>query len=193
MAATSARMVDVSREMTAERGLSGFTIEDVCEQVGVSRRTFFNYFASKENAVLGLPARVDGSEQEEVFLNGSTTKSGELSPNLVTDLGALILARWHQLNLQPSDIPMLKAAFEREPRLATHLLQQAAENSKIDIALLERREGLVPGDIRAKAAVHLIGSVLQMTTEQFFQSPKTTSFEVIFEQHLSAVRDVFAA
>lgn len=41
-------------EFTVERGLDGFTIEDVVQQVGVSRRTFANYFSCKEEAVAAL-------------------------------------------------------------------------------------------------------------------------------------------
>ncbi len=37
----------------AHYGLNGFTIEQLCEDVGVSRRTFFNYFPSKEDAIIG--------------------------------------------------------------------------------------------------------------------------------------------
>ena len=42
-----------ARVLTAEEGLNGFTIEQLCEDVGVSRRTFFNYFPSKEDAIIG--------------------------------------------------------------------------------------------------------------------------------------------
>src|SRR3954471_703362 len=41
MADTAERMMAVARRLTAERGLSGFTIDELCADVGVSRRTFF--------------------------------------------------------------------------------------------------------------------------------------------------------
>ena len=41
-------------ELTLEKGFSTITIEDICERCGVSRRTFFNYFQTKEDAIVGL-------------------------------------------------------------------------------------------------------------------------------------------
>ena len=50
--------------MVAERGIGGVTTEEIAEQAGVSARTFFNYFPTKESAVLGMgpdePDRVAG-------------------------------------------------------------------------------------------------------------------------------------
>ena len=62
-AATRAAITAVARSLTAERGLSGYTVEEVCERAGISRRTFFNYFPAKEDAILG---HVDDDFPEEV-------------------------------------------------------------------------------------------------------------------------------
>ena len=40
--------------LVAERGLAQSTIEDIAEAADVSPRTFFNYFSTKESAVLGM-------------------------------------------------------------------------------------------------------------------------------------------
>ena len=71
-AATRAAITAVARSLTSERGLNGYTVEDVCEQAGISRRTFFNYFPTKEDAILG---HVDDEMPEDVFeefLRGGT-------------------------------------------------------------------------------------------------------------------------
>ena len=52
-AATRTAITAVARSLTAEHGLNGFTVEEVCEAAGISRRTFFNYFQSKEDAIIG--------------------------------------------------------------------------------------------------------------------------------------------
>lgn len=47
-------------ELVAERGFAHVTIEDITEAVDIATRTFFNYFSSKEEAVIGAdPERVE--------------------------------------------------------------------------------------------------------------------------------------
>ncbi|MFF1573119.1 TetR/AcrR family transcriptional regulator [Leifsonia sp. NPDC058292] len=191
MAVTAERMKSAARRLTAERGLAGFTVDELCAEVGVSRRTFFNYFASKENAVLGLPARLDLSGPVEHFIAGGEPAATGLSPTLVDDFARLSVARWERLELTPQDVPLVMAAIDREPRLLAHMLQLSSEGEREDIELIERREGLQHGDLRAETLVHTVGAILRGSTAEFFDHDNTDAFSDILLRRLAAARDLF--
>ncbi len=57
--ATRRALRNAALQLVAERGLANVTIEDITEVADVAPRTFFNYFPSKESAVIGVdPERV---------------------------------------------------------------------------------------------------------------------------------------
>ncbi|MFD7658635.1 TetR family transcriptional regulator [Actinosynnema sp. NPDC059797] len=50
--ATRAALADAALRLCVAHGLDGVTVEQVANEAGVSLRTFFNYFSSKEEAVV---------------------------------------------------------------------------------------------------------------------------------------------
>src|ERR1035441_3026233 len=51
--ATRQALRDAALELVARRGFAHVTVEDIAEAADVATRTFFNYFPSKESAVIG--------------------------------------------------------------------------------------------------------------------------------------------
>jgi AcrR family transcriptional regulator len=51
--ATRQALMDAALRLVADRGLEQVTVEDISEAADVATRTFFNYFSSKEEALLG--------------------------------------------------------------------------------------------------------------------------------------------
>lgn len=50
-AATREAITESAMELLRQKGLGNFTVEDIADAAGISRRTFFNYFASIEAAI----------------------------------------------------------------------------------------------------------------------------------------------
>jgi len=184
-------LIRAARTLTAENGLGGFTVEDLCGAADISRRTFFNYFASKEDAVLGFPLHRSEAEAVAQFLAVDGGSAGELSPTLLSDLAAFHEARWRTLDVAPDTVATLIAAVEREPRLLRRALEIAAEGEQFDARLVEQREGLEPGDLRAQAASQIMSALGRAATAEFLQPGTTDSFLDIFERRVAAARALF--
>ncbi|MEU5088483.1 TetR/AcrR family transcriptional regulator [Streptomyces sp. NPDC021356] len=56
---TTARLRDSATRLAGLHGADNVTIDDICADAGVSRRTFFNHFATKDEAFLAWDASDD--------------------------------------------------------------------------------------------------------------------------------------
>jgi AcrR family transcriptional regulator len=70
--------------LALDRGLEHVTIEEISRDADISPRTFFNYFVSKEAAIVGDAPTLLDEEEVEVFVKGGP------SGDLLRDLGDLI-------------------------------------------------------------------------------------------------------
>ncbi|KOV81248.1 TetR/AcrR family transcriptional regulator [Nocardia sp. NRRL S-836] len=90
-AVTRRSLATAALRLAMERGLDGVTVEDIADEAGVSRRTFSNYFAGKEDAVLeaereraralvGLVAARPADEQPWPALRAATAELYDTRP-----------------------------------------------------------------------------------------------------------------
>ena len=54
--ATARALAQAAFDLALERGVDGFTIDEVAARAGYSRRTFANHYAGKEEAIVGVAA-----------------------------------------------------------------------------------------------------------------------------------------
>lgn len=169
---TYAALTTHARTLTAERGLNGFTIEELCEGVGVSRRTFFNYFATKEDAVLGAKS----TDPTEPFAAGflasgpaaAADGSGAVPPVALKDaLLELFIAAFAELDIPRTDVHDFMQAMHAEPALMKRMLDSAMHRQRALADLICQREGLEPRDPYGDLVASLV-SHLGMTSFQQF-------------------------
>lgn len=80
---TKRRIIDEAIGLVQSRGFDNVTVEDICDAAEISRRTFFNYMDSKDEAVLGVfPFALSGDALERI----RTTPTQNMLDLIITSL-----------------------------------------------------------------------------------------------------------
>lgn len=131
-------------ELVLEFGLENVTTEQIAERAGVSPRTFFNYFGSKEDALLGVGVR----EAETSLLQGFPEQPS--GAGVYEDLKRFLIQGFGR-RLASDDLLRRRAvAVQASPQLAVR--QSAKLHLTLDgltrrvTALLAQEAGLYPED-----------------------------------------------
>ena len=135
-AARREALVSASHDLVGRLGLDAVTVEMICDQVGVSPRTFFNYFASKVDAVLGIQDTPLSTESAEAFAAGGPTG------NLLDDCAAVVGS---MLDSSPVDLDRMALVMEisqREPALLVRQIAWFEERTTELATLAARRTGV---------------------------------------------------
>ena len=193
--ATRAAISAAARTLTAARGVNGFTVEQLCEQVGISRRTFFNYFPAKEDAILGAPADDIPEDLVRRFIAGGegAASPGKPFATLVPAFVDLAVAMVDRMALSRKDMALLKDAISAEPRLLQKAMHTSQEADSAFAAMIAAREGLAPDDPRVAAAVAAFGAIVQRAGAVFFDPENTASYRSILAGQVNATLEIFAA
>ncbi len=186
--ATASRLTALCRRLTADRGLNGFTIEEVCSEVGVSRRTFFNYFPSKEDAVFGAD-EADGTRRfsEEFLALGSRGWAA-----VVDDLVGFVVSFVDSSGHDMAEHLQFMAILDREPKLLARFIGIGRERETALRELVALREGVAPTDARARASVEIVSSVMRSTADRLSDPRVAENFGAALLESLTALRDVLA-
>lgn len=158
---TRLSLIRHARRLTAERGLGGFTIDELCTQVGVSRRTFFNYFASKDDAVIGAALGESWATYATDFCNTST------HPRLLDALTALLTQTMRTMLRDEHTPQHMMELFVSEPSLFARMKELTNQRHRELAALIREREGLDDGDGFAEVIAETLSHVAVHTFFEF--------------------------
>ena len=139
--ATRLAIHQAALQLVAERGLDSVSVDDIAERADVSPRTFFNYFATKVDALLGLDpavaprqvaaflARPEAESAAEALRAVALEQAGEMAEE--TDLWPL---RLRVIDEHPALIGRLAAVFgEAERALAEAVAQRTGTRFGVDV------------------------------------------------------------
>lgn len=128
-------LIDATHRLVDRDGLDAVTVEAICEAAGVSVRTFFNYFETKDDAVLGHATYPIDPALEDEFAAGGPTG------HLLTDVEHLVASL---LEAAPSARARMAKGLEiaaREPRLLARHLAWLDKHKGLLMELVARRLG----------------------------------------------------
>jgi AcrR family transcriptional regulator len=181
---TSLRITRCAQQLTDAHGIDGFTMEELAEAAEVSRRTLFNYFPSKTDAVLGELPEIPEAAVEAFRAGGP---HGNLVEDL-TELAHLVLAV-----KQPDreSIDLGRRVFTRDPRMLAAAHQRFELVSEEFAALVLEREGDGFEPFRARLLLRLVLTLFDSALEAFAQEDESRTLVDVFDEHLGAARALF--
>ncbi|MDH6490635.1 TetR family transcriptional regulator [Streptomyces sp. SAI-127] len=164
---TREALLRVAIELFTTEGYEETTVDDIADAVGVSQRTFFRYFAGKEDAALALDEMTVTR-----FVEAVRARPPHEPP--LEALRQAVLEGWDTLHeVVESVVPVerflaMYRVIESTPVLLAAHLRRSAEVEEVLTRVLAEREGLDPAtDPRPRLLVAVFSGVMRVTERQW--------------------------
>lgn len=182
--ATELRIVDAAQRLADERGgLDCFTMDELALAADVSRRTLFNYFPSKVDAVMG-PELAVPAEALEVFVSGGPTG------DIVEDLQAIAVAILHYEVVDAMALARFDRLMHANPLLLVTMKQRFHRLAEhLVAAAVARQVGGVPAR-DAQIAIAVLGGIADVAISDYLDDPEQ-DFAELFVSAIATVRRLF--
>ncbi|MFF2204481.1 TetR family transcriptional regulator [Streptomyces sp. NPDC058145] len=164
---TREALLRAALELFTTQGYEHTTVDEIAEAVDVSQRTFFRYFAGKEEVAFAVQEMT-----EALFVESVRARPAHEAP--MEALRQAVLEGWEAIQeTVESAVPVelylrMYRTIESTPALlAAHLRRSVATEETI-ARLLAEREGVdVETDPRPRLAVAVFGGVMRVTERQW--------------------------
>lgn len=182
---TARRITVAARRLTVEHGVDGFTMDDLALRAKVSRRTLFNYYPGKDDAVLGLAPEVT-PESFARFVSGGPHGS------LVADLAEIVVRILRDQAETPQEVALGREAMRTNPRLIALALEHLQELVESCIGYVEQREGTAFDRARFDVALTVVVACLHLAMDRFLTGEHGTDLAPLFTGTLRTAHELMA-
>jgi len=123
-------------ELALEKGFDNVTIEDICDRCGVSRRTFFNYYSTKEEALLGRADTVFDDEDQPAI---AEFEAGGPEGRLIADLAHLLTSVVRTRLNKREEMHQYHRILKQDPSLMQVQMSRMGNNERLFREMIQRR------------------------------------------------------
>jgi AcrR family transcriptional regulator len=178
---TAHRITVCAQRLTDRHGLDGFTMEDLAVEAGVSRRTLFNYFPGKVDAVLGPgPGAAVPDDVVGEFRDRGPTG------DLIEDIGFLMARILTVKGFEASEAEVARRVINSNPRLLAAAHERFGSIVEPFTALVLEREGQAFGRRRARLLLTIIVGLHDLVLDEVLADP--TGQRTLPEAYVDALR-----
>ena len=181
--AAYAEITGVAMRLFLEQGFEQTTIDQIASTAGVSRRSFFRYFGTKEDIVLG-----DLASQGEVL-----RAALEAVPSSVGPWEALRIAldEVNALEIDPEITLKISKMMYETPSLRARRIEKHLHWQSLLVTNIRTRLGIDPDDSSDPAADAIVASAiacLDVAGEIWTRSDGTENLAALYDRAVAALR-----
>jgi AcrR family transcriptional regulator len=181
--ATRLALHQAALQLVAEHGLDRVSVDDIAARADVSPRTFFNYFSSKDDAVVGLDPAAP-QQQAVAFASRPADESPVQALRAVAVIQAAVMAR------EPELWPLRLRVIEAHPSLLARLTAGFAESDRVLAAAIADRTGTRPDvDVYPQLLAHVAGAAMKSSLHRW----RATDFTASLPELVAEAWDLLAA
>lgn len=156
--ATRRALHDAALRLATERGIEHVTVEEISAAANVSARTFFNYFPSKEQAVIGDVITFDAEQMTSIVKSADTVLDG---------LREVALGVAGYTETEREHVLMRWELVERHPALLPAMMGRIMEFEQILAGAVAARTGLGEDDAYPQVGAALTGTALRISVRRW--------------------------
>ena len=179
--ATRLRLHQAALQLVAAHGIERVSVDDIADSADVSPRTFFNYFSSKEEAIIGLDP--DAADRLAVaFLQ----RPADESP--VQALRAVLLEQAREMAQETEVWPLRLQVIGAHPALAGRLMADFGRSElALAAAVAERTGTRVDVDVYPTLLAAVQASVIRASLHRWQAGSFTASLAALVDESWDVV------
>ena len=155
-AETYGRIQTEAMRLFLAQGFDATTLDDIAEAAGVSRRSLFHYFSSKEDIVFSTKAGFPDMIRSAIAVRPTEEPLMLMVENALADMSARhTTSDSRALALLIRDTPALRAGDQAKYEVVERVLADA----------LAERKGLPPGDVACRVAASTAIGIMKLSVE----------------------------